>query len=31
MPLGHDAPMVDHAAKREESLRRYELTKGTPA
>jgi deoxyribodipyrimidine photo-lyase len=27
VPLGYDAPMVDHSAEREESLRRYELTK----
>ena len=27
VPLGYEAPMVDHAAEREEALRRYELTK----
>ena len=31
MPRGYDAPMVDHAAEREEWLRRYELTKGSRA
>ena len=31
VPRGYDAPMVDHAAEREESLRRYELTKGRRA
>ncbi len=27
VPLGYEPPMVDHAAEREEALRRYELTK----
>jgi deoxyribodipyrimidine photo-lyase len=27
LPLGYEAPMVDHAAERDEALRRYELTK----
>jgi len=27
LPLGYEAPIVDHAAEREEALRRYELTK----
>jgi deoxyribodipyrimidine photo-lyase len=31
LPLGYDAPIVDHAAERQESLRRYELTKGARA
>ena len=31
VPLGYDAPIVDHAAEREESLRRYGLTKGARA
>jgi deoxyribodipyrimidine photo-lyase len=30
VPMGYQPPMVDHAREREESLRRYEATKGAP-